>query len=212
MDAVTLSPAPGISAYLLDCTQFLDDARCQHALAALSPVRRQKALSCRLRADRSRSVAAGLALDLGLQAYGLREKDVRMEAGRDGKPFLPEHPELSFNLSHSGSLALAVFADRPVGCDIQQMRGARLSTAARWFHPSELHYLQAAQTPAETEARFYRLWTLKESYAKATGRGLLLPLQSFAVDLSSGQPKLCGCRLFELRCPDGYYAACCVLD
>ena len=119
---------------------------------------------------------------------------------------------ISANLSHSGSLALAVFAERPVGCDIQQMRGARLSTAARWFHPSELHYLQAAQTPAETEARFYRLWTLKESYAKATGRGLLLPLQSFAVDLSSGQPQLCGCRLFELRCPDGYYAACCVLD
>ena len=45
MDAVTLSPAPGISAYLLDCTQFLDDARSKHALAALSPVRRQKTRS-----------------------------------------------------------------------------------------------------------------------------------------------------------------------
>jgi 4'-phosphopantetheinyl transferase len=37
---------------------------------------------------------------------------------------------------------------------------------------------------------FFKLWTLKESYIKATGKGLSRPLNTFSFDLTSGVPAL----------------------
>jgi 4'-phosphopantetheinyl transferase len=54
-----------------------------------------------------------------------------------------------------------------------------LEIAERYFAPSELRWLQAADE-ADRCARFTELWTLKEAYIKAVGRGLGVPLDSFA--------------------------------
>ena len=37
---------------------------------------------------------------------------------------------------------------------------------------------------------FYKLWTLKESFVKSTGRGLDLPLRSFRIDIHRMPPRL----------------------
>jgi 4'-phosphopantetheinyl transferase len=103
-----------------------------------------------------------------------------------GKPFLPGDPALSFNLSHTRQLvACAIAAGTPVGIDVE--RAARLvdagAIASRYFSPFEVASLERCRGDAH-KLRFLELWTLKESFVKAVGVGLTMPLHSmtFALD------------------------------
>jgi 4'-phosphopantetheinyl transferase len=89
---------------------------------------------------------------------------------------------LSFNLSHTHSLiALAVVRGRAVGVDIENVRAREVSLAiARGcFAPREVAEL--VQVPEQDrQYRFFEYWTFKESYIKARGMGLSLPLDGFS--------------------------------
>ncbi|MCC8050043.1 MAG: 4'-phosphopantetheinyl transferase superfamily protein [Clostridiales bacterium] len=74
---------------------------------------------------------------------------------------------------------MAVFADTDVGCDIEFRKQPNDKLAGRFFCRDEISWMQDAKEETEREERFYRLWTLKESFIKATGQGLRLPLDSF---------------------------------
>jgi 4'-phosphopantetheinyl transferase len=107
------------------------------------------------------------------------------------KPFL-EDGGLEFNLSHSGDLALlAVTRARKVGVDVEWMRtGFEIEEiGGRFFSQSEMVELQVLP-PAQRELGFFNCWTRKEAYLKAQGMGLTLPLNSFDVSLSPGQPAI----------------------
>ncbi len=106
-----------------------------------------------------------------------------------GRPELcsPEGEWLRFNLSNAdGMLACLVARGRELGVDVEDT--ARevdvLSTAAHVFAPAEIAALHR-QPPGEHRARFFHYWTLKESYIKARGMGLALPLDRFAFELDS---------------------------
>jgi len=66
----------------------------------------------------------------------------------------------------------------PVGIDVEYMRAYDSGIAERFFHPGE--YARACRFAEERrKERFYDLWTIKESYIKALGKGLSLALDSF---------------------------------
>lgn len=112
--------------------------------------------------------------------------------GAHGKPFVPDAPELGFNLTHSGDLALvAVTAGAHVGVDLEQVDRERpfLRLAARSFDAAESTWLQA-RPPQRTARDFYRIWTLKEAYLKALGTGLTVPPASFRIELQEDPPRL----------------------
>jgi len=88
---------------------------------------------------------------------------------------------LSFNISHTHSLiALGVTQGREVGVDVENVvaRVAPLDVADHYFAPEEVAVLNAAPKP-EQQHRFFEYWTFKESYIKARGMGLSLPLDKF---------------------------------
>jgi 4'-phosphopantetheinyl transferase len=118
---------------------------------------------------------------------GTAPNTLALEPDRHGKPRLrqPATPRtLSFNLSHTRRLvAFAVAWDREIGLDIEEVRRAPLEVAERYFAPPEIAALDALDRPARQQA-FFMLWTLKESFLKAIGVGLTMPLSSFAVRLS----------------------------
>ena len=92
---------------------------------------------------------------------------------------------LRFNVSHSGGIALFAFArQRDVGVDIEQIRrDVEVEAIARRFF-SAYEQAQLAAMPAEKKVdAFFRCWTRKEAYIKATGDGLSLPLSQFDVSL-----------------------------
>lgn len=82
---------------------------------------------------------------------------------------------LRFNLSHTrGLAACAVSLDHEVGLDAEVLNKSReeLEIATRFFAPTELALLRGASAIDRPDL-FARMWTLKEAYFKATGRGLL---------------------------------------
>ena len=133
-------------------------------------------------------------------------KDFEFELGEYGRPQLRRkggNPSLSqsgsdagldtlsFNLSHSRErFVVAVSRAGVVGVDVEysarSRRVERLMT--RYFSPAEQAALMALPAPLR-QARFYTLWTLKESYIKAKGMGLALPLADFSFDIApQGEP------------------------
>ena len=159
-------------------------ARCR---AQLSAGRLAKAERMRFRKDQNLSIGAGLLLKKGLQAYGLREKDMLYETGANGKPFFAAAPEICFNVSHSGQMVMAAFSDVPVGCDIEKISDVNLAIAERFFCKSEAASVLAMKTDAEKQKQFYRYWTLKESFLKATGLGLSIRPDAFELMLLPGE-------------------------
>ena len=99
--------------------------------------------------------------------------------GEDGKPRLARGPErLSFNLSHSGTLALVAVAPggTEVGVDVERLRPRRdlRRLAERWL-PAADAIAVAAAGEDEREAVFYAAWTRHEARVKCTGAGLAGP-------------------------------------
>lgn len=89
---------------------------------------------------------------------------------------------LSFNISHTHSLiVLGVTRQRALGVDVENLRAREVSIdiADRYFAPREVDVLKAA-SPREQQYRFFEYWTFKESYIKARGMGLSLPLDKFS--------------------------------
>ena len=117
-----------------------------------------------------RCLAAGLLLRAVLGAGDYR-------TGANGKPTLDGAPP--FNLSHAGDYAVLITGERDVGVDIERVRPIDcMRIAARFFHPDEYAYLKALPDPLDA---FFSIWTLKESYGKATGRGFSLAPSSFCI-------------------------------
>ena len=102
-----------------------------------------------------------------------------------GRPFIHDpHPHaqgLRFNVSHTrGLVALAVGRQRELGVDVENIVARKISPdiAASFFAPCEA--ADVAQTPAaRMHDRLFEYWTFKESYIKARGMGLSLPLDKF---------------------------------
>jgi 4'-phosphopantetheinyl transferase len=119
--------------------------------------------------------------------------------GANGKPRLARDPgRLSFNLSHSGGLALVAIAPggTEVGVDVERLRPRRdlVRLAARWL-PAEDAAAVAGAAEAEREAAFYAAWTRHEARVKCTGAGL------------SGPPPGPAVVARQLEIDDGYAAA-----
>ncbi|MGH8258906.1 MAG: 4'-phosphopantetheinyl transferase family protein [Steroidobacteraceae bacterium] len=88
---------------------------------------------------------------------------------------------LSFNVSHTyGLIALAVASEIELGVDVENLRAraAMIDVAERFFSREEAAAL-AAVPQASQHDRFFEYWTLKESYIKARGMGLSIPLEKF---------------------------------
>jgi 4'-phosphopantetheinyl transferase len=122
--------------------------------------------------------AARRALREILGAYlGEDPESIALTAGENGKPELAASP-LSFNLSHSGGLALIAVAagGTAVGVDVERLRPRHdlPRLAVRWL--PEADAATVARAPdGEREAAFYAAWTRHEARTKCTGAGLSGP-------------------------------------
>lgn len=145
-------------------------------------------------ADRNHFIAArGILRDLLGTYLMVPPADLKFRYGNYGKPALDTSASasaLQFNLSHSGGLAVYAFSfGRRLGIDLEQIRPqlAGEGIARRYFAAREVEELQALAPQFRPEA-FFLCWTRKEAYVKAHGAGLSLPLDSFTVSLTPGDP------------------------
>ena len=183
--------------------------------STLSTYRRGKVNQMRRPQDKCLSLGAGVLLHRALSDAGLVPESLSVSFTPFGKPIFNGHPDFHFSLSHSEEIAICAISDAPIGCDVEKMAPFDLRIAQRFFASEECRLLM--ETPRETQpALFCRLWVLKESYLKATGLGLSLPLNAFAVQ--PGEPSIlvspqdAGNYAFaEPHIAEGYGCACCVM-
>lgn len=99
--------------------------------------------------------------------------------GKHGKPYLTERPELHYNISHAEGIAVAMVSRHECGIDCEPIRRYNPRVMNRVFSIAEREAVEAAPE-AERELMFFRLWTLKEAYVKAIGKGLSFPFKEAA--------------------------------
>lgn len=112
-------------------------------------------------------------------------ENVKISIGKNNKPILKYPNNLYFNISHSNDLVACAISDVDVGVDIEYMKKANLEIASRFFTDSEYKYILSGSCEDEIQKNFYTIWTLKESYVKTTGKGLLWPFKSFSMLINS---------------------------
>lgn len=128
--------------------------------------------------------------------------------GAYGKPSLEGEQTLRFNMSHSHGMALyALTPEREIGVDVERIRADFTSDdiARRFFSSSEVDVLCGLPSADRVDG-FFRCWTRKEAYIKATGRGLSQALDSFDVTLGQGD------RVALLRNEDGSHERWTLVD
>ena len=76
-----------------------------------------------------------------------------------------------------------------IGVDVESAarRVRHRDLAERFFGEGEVSALRALE-PEKRAGRFLELWTLKEAYLKARGRGISVPLRGFQFQLSDADP------------------------
>lgn len=177
----------------------------------------RKAKTDRLRFDRDRrlSLGAEYLLMCACREFGIDYDKATITEDANLKPVFKDIP-IHFNLSHSGERVMCIMSEYPVGCDIEKASKADMVLAEKYFHEKEYRMLKSCEDAGKRNAMFYRLWTLKESFAKCTGLGLHLPMNSFAVDISGEGVKLEQSvsedkfSLFEYGGEEGYACAWCI--
>jgi 4'-phosphopantetheinyl transferase len=144
--------------------------------------------------DQQRFTVARAVLRLLLARYlSCSPSAVLLQTGEFGKPVLAAEGRelpLRFNLAHSHGRALYAFAlSHELGVDLERLRPeiASEEIATRYFSTREQKELLSLPPALRVEG-FFNAWTRKESYIKAHGKGLQIPLESFDVTLAPGHP------------------------
>lgn len=125
--------------------------------------RKEKADKLRNMEDKARSIGAWILWEKMQETLQISENAV-------------------YNLSHSGRYVLCACSDREnvqVGCDVEMTGKLRMKVAKRFFCPAEYAVICHAENVKKQTEWFYRLWVLKESFMKATRRGMGLDMHAY---------------------------------
>ncbi len=170
---------------------YLDEIRDSRRLAEYQLLLSQEELRQQLRfhfeRDRHRYLVTRAMLRIVLSLYAaVPPLKWKFQVNDYGKPSIASELTaargIEFNVSHAdGLVALAITRERSIGVDVENVhaRDVDIDLAERYFAPTEVQALRT--TPREHQQhKFFEYWTLKESYIKARGMGLAIPLDQFS--------------------------------
>lgn len=174
-----------IKVYYAKVSPFLEEGTFLSHIYQMEEKRREQLNRIKSAEGKKLSFYAGsllhdvLCMELGLLPETTNAFKILYE--ESGKPYLKDYPQLYFNLSHSGEYVCCALSDTPVGVDVQKMTDVREGIAERFFTHQENLMLNASCGSKKDEL-FFRMWSIKESYMKLTGKGMGQGLDSFEID------------------------------
>lgn len=160
-----------IETWIADITPLYNEECYRKYYMQVPDFRKEKADRMRFQNGKAQSVGAWYLLEWIRKEYLISER-------------------AAFNLSHSGDYVLCSVdmdcgEDTQVGCDIEFVDEPNMKIAKRFFCPSEYGVI-LGQKPGDGQKNvFYRFWVLKESFMKATRKGMALDMKSFEIQLGS---------------------------
>ncbi len=149
-------------------------------LSFLSDEEQKKILRFRRYEDALRGLTSNILLRFIIVSLCKKKNNsIHLCKNEYGKPYIKDIDNFHFNLSHSGDWVVCAVDSATIGIDIEKIHDVDLNLSARFFSKEEHLYLLSLEDIKRREV-FFDFWTLKESYIKADGRGLSLPLNSFS--------------------------------
>lgn len=154
-------------------------------LKTLSPDELDRANQFKFQKDRECFIIRHYQLRFILSKYcNCQSHELMFRYNSYRKPFIstPQFKTIKFSMSYSGDLMMAgICRENDIGIDIEMVREMHESEsiAVENFSLQELKYLIG--TTDITDA-FFKIWTRKEAFVKAMGKGLYYPLKSFCVE------------------------------
>lgn len=157
-------------------------------MADLDPHERRRAGMLRSAALRAEYVLAhGLLRHLLSWTFQAPARSWAISADAAGRPHIVSphpHRDVAVSLSHTrGFVAAAIARGFRIGIDAERRDPSRsqLDIADRFFANQEAERLRSLPQNRVAPA-FTALWTLKEAFVKAIGKGFAQPLKSFSFD------------------------------
>lgn len=154
---------------LNDNIKQMSDSDVDVLYRALPAWRREVADRYKHKGSRRESIVTfSLLQQLLLEHYGIGVVPP-FSFNEHGKPYLSQHPDIHFNISHCAKAVVAVVSDAPVGVDVEAVGRYKESLADYCMNVDECRHLDAADDP---DLEFTCLWTQKEAVAKLVGTGI----------------------------------------
>lgn len=163
--------------YLFTEYEKITDENLEMLTSKLPEKRRKKALRIRHTSGRISCVLAYLLFLYGFRNICRQNGLPDFSAEKNGKPYLSEFPDIHFNISHCNGAAACIFGRMPVGIDIQDIRELNMRSVVRVCSPEEV---QRINNSAEPDLEFCRIWTVKESLSKLSGKGIFRDIRDVA--------------------------------
>ena len=188
----------------------------QAAYELASGFRRFKVDRIRPPEGKRQSLGVELMLRTALRRLGCQPGEMHYTFVKGHGPALAEYEGLRFSLCHTGDIALCAAAPYDIAVDAEKKATPMLRVAERFFAPKEAADVLGQPTPEAQAERFYRYWTLKESFQKIVGLGLGLPMKRFEISLGGEaitvRQQVNGneYRFREYDCLPGYACSVCV--
>ncbi len=107
--------------------------------------------------------------------YGINYCEEELVFNSHGKPYLKNHSDMFFNISHCHELAVCTVGNTELGIDVENIRKYSPRVVNKVFSESEKNFLEKTENKNEA---FFRIWTLKESFVKALGIGISYPMKT----------------------------------
>lgn len=198
--------------------------RCE---ASLSEEERQRASRFRQATTRNQHIVGRGMARILLAADRTSPQDIEFAFNAHGKPdvLAPPSAKRPFNIAHTDGLVLVATCEAGrIGVDVERLaRRTDCALARRYFAPPEVDYVMRQPNDEQRRLAFLRVWTLKESFVKALGKGLAIPLSDFTFEeIESAAPRIrmlrpdledgCNWHFACLSPAHGYIAAIAVSD
>ena len=147
------------------------------------------------------SLGAGMLLDKAMKDAGI--DDYEIELDEHEKPHIKGHGDVFFNISHSGEVACLGISDREIGVDVEKIKHFKDSLIDYVFAPQEQDMTKELATAGNDIDKVYtRLWTVKESIMKYSGKGITLGPKNILLRAENGKIKAssaaCDCEALNL--------------
>lgn len=176
--------------YIINIEKNLNHADFYYLLSQVSEDKQKSIGRYRRREDAQRSLLGDVLRRYAVcKRLNAKNSDLVFSFNDFGKPLLENSPDLFFNISHSQSWIICALDDQPVGVDVEVIRPIDLQIASRFFSKKEAEIIMRLPEQNRLEY-FYKIWTLKESYIKAIGKGLSIPLDSFSILIEESNIRL----------------------
>ena len=176
--------------YSIKLNQKLDNITFNHLLRFVSISKKTKILKFYRWQDAHRTLLGELLIRKTVfEDYKILNDQIIFTTNEYGKPFLRNINDFHFNISHSGDWIVCAIDKKSIGVDVEQINPVDLEISKRFFSNQE-HTDLMNKCKNDRISYFFSLWTLKESYIKAVGRGLSLPLDSFTMQIFDTEIKM----------------------